>query len=766
MKKSNPRRGYRSSPGNGWLLEQTILCFRNFARNWKGDIDDADVFNLFDSGSVLDERTFTGLLDRHLDLQRLEKLGIVELPPGEEDGFGIEEPPPPRRGRRSLFRRNSLPVEFGREPSNTLCRIWHFKSLRPACRALIDELCEGILARNRRAHRRADPMASRAEAIVEFLGLDETARDVLTYSIVRALTPFRDYPVRCHTFTETSDFCAMAIDRPRGDVARALGPDAPLRRFEVLDPDGDFHAGPFRDFLESGSDTILESRFYKRASLDDALPLSYHGDLATRHAPLLKALLSAPAGNRAPNILFYGPPGTGKTSFAKTLARELGLDLVEVLQGDTRGQISTSARLTGLRVCQERMPAGRAIVLVDEADSLLNTAGGFMGVLFGGSGKHSTPKGVLNSALDEAQLPSIWIANTPAEALDESVRRRFDYSIRFEALDAARRLVVWQNSVERFGLGRVLPPEAVRRLSERYPANAGGIANALGNVKRLRISRARAEKTVAALLEPHCELLGIPVRDETSAAASDYSVEGLNIAGDLSPANIVAAVRKFRDSRNRADDPDRPRFNLLLSGPPGTGKTEFVRHLARETGARLTLLTGSSLLGAYVGETESNIRDAFREAESTGAILFLDEMDGLLMERQSANHRWELTQVNELLHAMENFNGVFVGATNFTDRLDQAVLRRFTLKLRFDYLNPAGKRLFFERMFKKASLSPEEAVRLAAIPNLAPGDFRTVRQSLFYLGEPPTAARCLAALEHESALKRGAATRTPLGFTP
>ena len=115
---------------------------------------------------------------------------------------------------------------------------------------------------------------------------------------------------------------------------------------------------------------------------------------------------------------------------------------------------------------------------------------------------------------------------------------------------------------------------------------------------------------------------------------------------------------------------------------------------------------------------------------------------------------------------MENFNGVFVGATNFTDRLDQAVLRRFTLKLRFDYLDPAGKRLFFERMFKQAPLSPEEAVRLAAIPNLAPGDFRTVRQSLYYLGEPPTASRCLAALEHESALKRGASTRTPLGFAP
>ncbi len=55
-------------------------------------------------------------------------------------------------------------------------------------------------------------------------------------------------------------------------------------------------------------------------------------------------------------------------------------------------------------------------------------------------------------------------------------------------------------------------------------------------------------------------------------------------------------------------------------------------------------------------------------------------------------HKWEVTQVNELLYQMENFKGVMVGATNFMSNLDAAIMRRFTFKLQFDYLEDEGKR--------------------------------------------------------------------------
>ena len=171
----------------------------------------------------------------------------------------------------------------------------------------------------------------------------------------------------------------------------------------------------------------------------------------------------------------------------------------------------------------------------------------------------------------------------------------------------------------------------------------------------------------------------------------------MNIKGDIRLDRITEAIQKFQNYR---DGIDRPRMNILLSGSPGTGKTEFVKYLGKTLNSKVHIVIGSDLLDMYVGGTEKNIRQAFIRAEAEKAILFLDEIDGLMQSRERARRSWEVTQVNELLHQMENFNGVMIGATNFAMNLDAAVLRRFTFKLEFDYLDTSGKILFFERMFQ------------------------------------------------------------------
>ena len=139
-------------------------------------------------------------------------------------------------------------------------------------------------------------------------------------------------------------------------------------------------------------------------------------------------------------------------------------------------------------------------------------------------------------------------------------------------------------------------------------------------------------------------------------------------------------------------------------------------------------------------------------------------MDGLLQDRAGASHSWEVSKVNELLQQMENFDGIMVAATNFSKNLDPATMRRFTFKLEFGYLDDAGKKSFFERMFK-SKLTDEEASELHLLRNLAPGDFRTVRQEQFYLGDEVTNMDRIAALKEECRLKKEEEkSSAPIGF--
>ena len=652
----------------------------------------------------------------------------------------------------------SKSLDFSDDPQNFFYKIWNFSFARKRfARMLIAEV-KSLQQKYSPEKHSSEVFQQQLAEVQKIFTLSNLEVDVMLVLAFVSMSLLESIDGHRHHSTEIDKaiFVAKCLDCDVSLVMAALDSKAKLRRYNCIDSDFDFNKELFK-FLNGVSDEPLSHSYFKLYK-DETLPWEFFGNLAEKHGSVIKDILRNDSVGTG-NILLYGAPGTGKTSFAKTLAEQLGKRCYIIAQDTQKGDCVRSTpqfRFAALQICDAQVDSANSIIIVDEADEMLRSNCGFGGFQFfmGGLGTGQGDKGMLNDILDSIKTPTIWITNTPAEALDESSRRRFDYSVRFEPLNAIQRKNIWQNNIQKMELKSLVDDCMAEMFACRYNVNAGIITKVLGNVKKLVSSPAEVNDLVEKLMAQHCELLNITIADDKLLPAKDYSLEGLNIKGDIELDKIVTAVRKYQTEIS-GNSPDRPRMNLLLSGPPGTGKTEFVKYLGSVLGTKVSVKMGSDLLSMYVGGTEQNIKAAFAQAEAEHAILFLDEIDGLVQNRERANRSWEVTQVNELLHQMENFNGIMIGATNFVQNLDPAIMRRFTFKLGFDYLDNYGKILFFERMFN-TRLTTSERQRLEAIEKLTPGDFRTVRQSLYYLDEVSNAAR-LSALEQESSIKKAPA---------
>merc|ERR1719298_355716 len=118
-----------------------------------------------------------------------------------------------------------------------------------------------------------------------------------------------------------------------------------------------------------------------------------------------------------------------------------------------------------------------------------------------------------------------------------------------------------------------------------------------------------------------------------------------------------------------------------MFGPPGSGKTLIARAVANETGAFFFLINGPEIMSKMAGESESNLRKAFEEAEKNSpAIIFIDEIDSIAPKRDKTNGEVERRIVSQLLTLMDGLKQrahvVVIGATNRPNSMDPA-LRRF-----------------------------------------------------------------------------------------
>lgn len=124
----------------------------------------------------------------------------------------------------------------------------------------------------------------------------------------------------------------------------------------------------------------------------------------------------------------------------------------------------------------------------------------------------------------------------------------------------------------------------------------------------------------------------------------------------------------------------RPRQRLLLSGPPGCGKTMTAHALAGELGLPLFIVRLDALMTKFLGETAAKLRLIFDSMERVRAVYLFDEFDSIGTERGSNSDVGEMRRVlNSFLMLLENYQGtsLVIAATNHGHALDQALFRRF-----------------------------------------------------------------------------------------
>lgn len=439
-------------------------------------------------------------------------------------------------------------------------------------------------------------------------------------------------------------------------------------------------------------------------------------------------------------VVLYGPPGTGKTELAKSIAEALGTPLHAVGEMDESGcEPTREERLGELQMAQRLLAnAEPAILLFDEAEDLFGEANDLFSFL--GSRRSHGSKAFMHRLIENGTAPMIWTTNSLA-GFGPAMLRRMSACLELQVPPVAVRKRIWEQASAAEGVAT--DGAELGRLSRQLPA-APALARSAMRAARLA---GGDPQTVRWALNGVCRAMNGGHSLPAAGQDADFDLNLVNADVDL----VVLA--------SRLAAPDAPRnVSLLLSGPSGSGKSAYARHLAERMGLEVVQKRGSDLLGKYVGETEKRIAGAFTEAAATGSFLIFDEADSLLGDRSGATRNWEVSQVNEMLTWMEMHPLPFCCTTNFVDRLDKAAMRRFLFKAGFRPLNPSQRAVAFERIF---GLEPPSG--LARLEQLTPADFTLVRKVAGIQGILSDSESLLAALEREQIARHGNAFHIGFG---
>lgn len=627
-----------------------------------------------------------------------------------------------------------------------------------------------VLAELRKLHRQAEDegrvkarvpkyLSDNIRRLSDLVGLSQTDCRILEFAVLinseRALDDAANW---LGTLSSAKVFQALAVilDLPESSIRGALNGRAILARSGLLSLES--HGNEYlrrclnllsHTFPDQMLSAVTDPVELLRGTVSPAGPARL-GLADYRHVhetldillPYLRNVIQT--RQAGVNVFIHGKPGTGKTELARVLAHVLRCELFQVSGEDEDGDPITGLfRLRAFRAAQAFFAQRQALIVFDEVEDVFADGDS----RYGWTSTAQQRKSWINRMLEENPVPTLWLSNS-VDCLDPAFIRRFDMVFELPIPPRKQRLQMLREICR-----DLLDTPTAARISGVETLAPAVVAKAASVVRAIDGQFDAAGKT-RALVQLIGNTLEAQGHGRPLARKPDqreiYDPEFTHADADLE--QLAEGLNRTRSGR------------LCLYGPPGTGKTAFALWLADRLEMPLLVRRGSDLLGPYVGQNEHNIAHAFQTAEQDQALLLIDEIDSFLQGRDRARHGWEISLVNEMLTQMEAFSGILIASTNLIGHLDQAALRRFDFKVKFDYLQPGQAQELLARCCQRLDLAPADdatARAVADLGRLTPGDFAAVlRRHRFHpIG---SAGALVDSLQAECALK-GEPVRT-IGF--
>jgi len=492
-------------------------------------------------------------------------------------------------------------------------------------------------------------------------------------------------------------------------------------------------------------------------------------ELPLRHPEVFDHLgIEPPKG-----VLLHGPPGTGKTLIAKAVANETFASFLSISGAEIHGKFygESEARVREIFAqAQENTPC---IVFIDEIDAIAPNRNEVTG---------EVEKRVVSQLLalmdgleSRGQVVVIGATNRP-NALDPAIRRggRFDREIEIGVPDREGRFEILQIHVRGMPLTGDVDLMKIAELTHGF--TGADISELCKEAAMKALRRVIPEIDFDANYVP-VEVLNklvVTMHDFTDAlrfvepsTMREVYVETPNVTWDdvgglkeikQELREAIEWPLKYQDLFEKAGA--KPPKGILLSGPPGSGKTLLAKAVAHESGVNFINIKGPELMSKFVGESEKGVRKTFKRAKQVApCIIFFDELDALAPRRGSGitdSHVSErvISQILTEMDGLEELHGVIVlAATNRADLIDPALLRpgRYDLILhvptpdreaRAEIFqihtrgNPLAKDVFFEELVAEtegcqgADIEAicREATMIAIRDFLNPGEKKNVTQ--------------------------------------